>query len=177
MIVKTQRARSVRPQRDVTLQPIHMGEAASDDGDTGEAKGGDEVVPMGEPLRDQDGEWEVIDTDTRPVWEKMQEKIKRLSEKVAIHFEDRNENESRKQPIVKAPLQPTKEEIEQHQTTHIPYAPWCKHCVAARAVRRQHPHKGGGAMIVPDVDCDTNEPMKVSLDYMYLHERTGKQET
>ena len=29
-------------------------------------------------------------------------------------------------------------------------------------------------MIVPDVDNDTKGPMKVSLDYMYLHERIGK---
>ena len=72
------------------------------------------------------------------------------------------------------PKLPTKEEVERHQATHTPYAPWCKHCVTARAVRRRHPHRGRGAVIVPDVDSDTTGPIKVSLDYMHLHERNGR---
>ena len=75
---------------------------------------------------------------------------------------------------MKAPPQPTRAEIEQHKSTHTPYASWCKHCVAARAIRRDHPTKGSGAAIVPDVGNNIEGPIKVSMDYMYLYERTNK---
>ena len=51
---------------------------------------------------------------------------------------------------------------------------WCKHCVAARAARRQHSTKGRGAIIAPDVDNGSEGPIQVSMDYMYFHERGGK---
>ena len=155
IIVQKERAQSVRPREDKTLQPLHGVDVASDGEETEEAKVNESVVP-------EEG------------WKQISDKVEELAEKVAIHFEDENQNESRKPPIIRAPPQPTKEELERHQTTHTPYAAWCKHCVAARVVRRQHPHRGRGAIIVPDVDGDIQGPIKVSLDYMYLHDRMGK---
>ena len=37
------------------------------------------------------------------------------------------------------PITPTREERERHQLTHIPYAVWCRHCVACRG--RNLPHR------------------------------------
>ena len=83
-------------------------------------------------------EAETVDTDTRPVWEKMHDQVEDLNVRVARHFEDSNDADEWKVPMVKSPLQPTKEEWLQHQLIHTPYAPWCKHCVAARAARADH---------------------------------------
>ncbi len=30
------------------------------------------------------------------------------------------------------PYQPTKEEVDQHNLTHLPYRSWCRHCVRGR---------------------------------------------
>ena len=76
-------------------------------------------------------------------------------------------------PIIRVPDKPTKEEWERHQITHTPYAAWCPHCVAARNARRNHPTHGRKGKIVPDTETEEG-PTKVSMDYMYLHERVGK---
>ena len=113
------------------------------------------------------------DIDTRPAWEQLQDKAEELTKKVARHFEDQNDAEGENNPFVKPPPQPTAEEWERHQTTHTPYAAWCKHCNAARAVRRNHARIKQRAHITKDVDEDRDGPVKISLDYMYLHERKG----
>lgn len=45
--------------------------------------------------------------------------------------------------------------------------------MAARNARRQHPSRGRKAKLVPDTEKGDG-PTKVSMDYMYLHERAGK---
>ena len=85
----------------------------------------DEEVELTNVIEDK-----VIDTDTRPVWEKLHDKIKDLTVKVARHFEDQNDQTAWKVPMVKAPPQPTNDEWDRHQFTHTPFAPWCKHCNA-----------------------------------------------
>ena len=85
-------------------------------------------------------------------------------------FDDEHGMQYRDPPMAKPPPMPTKEQFERHQTTHTPFAPWCKDCSAARAVRQQHPPKGRKAIIVPDIQTGAG-PTKVSIDYMYLHER------
>ena len=174
IISETKRARTVRLDIDVNLQPVYGGARASGEGKTEGAAASEEVEQNGEPSQDQDREGEVIDTDTRPIWEKMQDKVEELADQVTRHFEDDNGRDGRKPPVIKAPLQPTREQFEQHQATHTPYAAWCKYCAAARAARRQHPKKGRGAMIVFDTDGNIDGPIKVSIAYMYLSERTGK---
>ena len=44
-----------------------------------------------------------IDTDTRPIWEKVQDKTEELTTKAARHFEDKNDAEGESAPIVKPP--------------------------------------------------------------------------
>ena len=115
-----------------------------------------------------------VDTDARPVWEELQDKAEKLEEKVARYFEDKNDEDGNKPPVVKAPQQPTAEEWERHQVTHTPYAPWCHHCNAARDVRRHHQRAKTNARLVRDVDADQTGPVKLSMDYMYLHDRRGQ---
>ena len=97
-----------------------------------------------------------------------------LNVRVARHFEDANEDGKWKPPMVKSPLQPSREEWLQHQLTHTPYMPWCKHCIAARAVRANHQCARLRAQLVPDTDKSENGPVKISMDYMYIHERVGQ---
>lgn len=146
-----QRARTVRPKSDITksfINPLHdnLGDA------------GAEEIAKDEVEHDE--------------WEDVAKKVEELETKLAEQFEQENENETRATPI-KAPAKPTREQWERHQVTHIPYAPWCPHCLVARNVRRQHPSHGRGSKIVPDIESGEG-PTKVSLDYMYSHERAGK---
>ena len=58
--------------------------------------------------------------------------------------------------------------------THTPYEAWCPHCVAARAVRRDHPSKKPKAHIVADTGESIEGPVTISMDYMYLHDRAWR---
>ena len=118
-------------------------------------------------------EQEEVD-DQEKEWRQVNQKVEELADQIVRQFDDANEQSGRTPQIIKAPPQPTTAEFEQHQATHTPYAAWCRHCAAARAIRRQHPKKGRGAIIVPDVESGIDGPIKVSIDYMYLHERSGR---
>lgn len=57
---------------------------------------------------------------------------------------------------------------------HTPYEAWCPHCVAARAIRRNHPQQKNRAHIVKDIDMSKEGSVTISMDYMYLHDRIEK---
>ena len=40
--------------------------------------------------------------------------------------------------VRRGPVEPTREEIEQHNIAHLPFRNWCEHCVKGKAV--SHPH-------------------------------------
>ena len=134
---------------------------------------------VGEPGENKTKEKEVVETEAthtgsgKPNWEEIQDQVDDLNVRVARHFEDSNDADDWKIPMVKSPLQPTKEEWLQHQLTHTPYAPWCKHCFAARAVRADHKNAKLRARLVPDIDKSENGLVKISMDYMYMHDRVG----
>ena len=107
-------------------------------------------------------------------WSDIAGKVDELHTRMAEHFEDQHDNETKGPPITKAPIQPTREQWERHQITHTPYELWCVHCGAARAVRRNHPKKRTKAHIVPDTDTSEEGPVTISMDHMYLHDRIGK---
>ena len=52
-----------------------------------------------------------------------------------VHVDD-GEEEARAPRAVRDPGQPTQEEREEHDLTHIPYRPWCEHCVRGKAKRK-----------------------------------------
>ena len=111
--------------------------------------------------------------DDEEQWEQVARKVEDLETRVAEQFDDDNGKLKEPPPMIKAPEKPTQLEWDKHQTTHTPFAPWCQHCVAARNARRNHPKQGRKGRIVSDID-DVEGLVKVSLDYMYLHERVGK---
>ena len=96
--------------------------------------------------------------------ENLADKHEDLKMKVEQYSDDNNYNSKSKIPLVSVPSKPTKEEWLQHQATHTPYAPWCKHCEAARAVRHAHPTEGRRAAMVKDVEDPGDPTAKVSID-------------
>ena len=53
---------------------------------------------------------------------------------------------------------PNHEAVESHQLTHIPFAPWCRACIAGRCRETPHFRHGGGeetaaATPVVSLDC------------------------
>lgn len=88
-------------------------------------------------------------------------------------FEGENDIQRGQPFAVKAPTEPTQDEWNRHQTTHIPFASWCPHCLAARNVRRNHPARGRPGRIAPDTESGEGTT-KVSINYMYLFERVGE---
>ena len=162
MTSQTERAQTIRPNKDANLQPVCEDEEASGEGNVEGAEKDEGVVPLKEQGQGQEEQWQQVN-----------QKVEELADQVTRYFNDDNEKNSRQPPTIKAPSKPTKEEWERHQTTHTPYAAWCKHCVAARNVRRNHPSHGRRGKLVPDVERDDG-PTKVSLVHMYLHGRVGK---
>ena len=56
-------------------------------------------------------------------------------------------------------MRPTQEEVNLHNTTHLPYRSWCPHCVRGKARRRNHrmrKRKEQGGVPV------------ISMDYIWL---------
>ena len=69
---------------------------------------------------------------------------------------------------VKLAEEPSKEEVELHNLTHIPAKPWCPICIAAKAGRA--PHRA-----VPP-DEKTRAPTTIALDYLHLKADCTKEE-
>ena len=101
-----QRAKSVSPveaKGSQDLMPTNaQGKAREDDA---MSAGGDnfEVPPQHGTTNDNVEEKKEVDTDTRPNWEKMQDKVEDLIGRAARHFEDNNDRRGDGPPIVTAP--------------------------------------------------------------------------
>ena len=63
------------------------------------------------------------------------------------------------------PGQPTRREREEHEVTHLPYRPWCQHCVRGKAKSSQHRRSENTA--------DRQVPV-VAMDYTFF--KTYEQE-
>ena len=132
-----QRESSVRPREtkdDQHLQPLHEGESGG---------------PEAESDNENNEAWEGGNEEQI---EELDNKYQQLKDKVEEYFDDGNGTNYRTPPMVMTPKTPTRREYELHQITHTPFAPWCKHCMVARAVRSKHPAKGRRAIIVPDTE-------------------------
>ena len=126
MTMWSQRARVVRPPKGDNLDnllPIEEEESGDLEAKKYEAEGG------GTEERKQE---EGAPTEA---------KVEDLQRRLAEYFEDSNGLQAKDPPRFKAPDQPTKEQWERHQIIHIPCATWCKHSLAARAIRHQHPSR------------------------------------
>ena len=125
------------------------------------------------PLQEDSGDVGADKVAENKDWEKTAEKMEELEIRIVEQFENANEQDAREAFVIKAPVKPTQEQWERHQATLTFYGPWCLHCLAARNVRRKHPTRGRGGKIVLDTEKGDG-PTKVSLYYMYFHERIGQ---
>ena len=72
---------------------------------------------------------------------------------------------------------PSKEDVDSHMVTHIPYRSWCDHCVRGRAVNDHHQRGKSEESSVPVISIDyayfgeTSEERKSRKD----KERTGEE--
>ena len=66
----------------------------------------------------------------------------------------------------RAPIKPSKEEVDEHMLTHLPFRSWCPHCV--RGKPRGKPHKRA--------EEEPRELPTVALDYTFMRESREKYE-
>lgn len=104
------------------------------------------------------GETEGIEKENEGWGSEIEEEFERQE------LEDRRETEESRIRIRKTrnslKREPTREEMERHNETHVPFQHWCEQCVMGKA--QGNPHRRGG-----DEEC--NRPV-VSIDYSYAKE-------
>ena len=71
--------------------------------------------------------------------------------------------EARVPRAARDPGEPSDEERQRHECTHLPYRSWCRYCVHGRMQNPPHQSHVGGAHDVPEV----------ALDYCFLNKDTG----
>ena len=64
---------------------------------------------------------------------------------------------------LRKPLQPTQQEIDEHQITHVPYRDWCAHCVRGKAHTAPHLKSAGSKL--------PEQRPTIAMDYFYLGKR------
>ena len=79
---------------------------------------------------------------------------------------DDSAEEGQQAKAIRAPNEPTKQEIEDHELTHIPFRDWCVHCCKGKS--RSNPHRTNKNNAEED---EENAVTTVSMDYMYLMEK------
>lgn len=87
-------------------------------------------------------------------------------ERDVVEVDDANEGVVIK--TLRRPEEPTKQEVEEHESSHIPYRKWCPSCVSGRGRSLQH------SKVSDKEEEDTDVPT-VAMDYGYLNEE-GKSE-
>ena len=53
-------------------------------------------------------------------------------------FDDESGGEARKMKRIVDPHLPSKDEVEEHNLTHLPVRNWCKHCMRGRGKHLAH---------------------------------------
>ena len=81
--------------------------------------------------------------------------------------EDMQEQECSKPRMAKRPGEPSKQEWEEHQLTHVPFRDWCPHCVRGKAKAGTHEAK--------EKEKGRDEEV-LALDYMYMTSGNGEPE-
>ena len=76
------------------------------------------------------------------------------------------EEEAKGARLIRAPLKPTREEVELHMATHLPFRSWCPHCIRGKSKGKPHNKSKEKIKEIPTV----------AVDYMYMRERQEKHE-
>ena len=74
--------------------------------------------------------------------------------------------EAQEARIIKAPSKPSKEEVDKHMATHIPFRSWCPHCVRGKS--KGKPHKR--------TSQENREIPIVVMDYMFMDDTQNEGE-
>lgn len=69
--------------------------------------------------------------------------------------------------VAEIPKQPAARERALHETTHIPYRPWCQHCVATRSYGDHH------AGVADPEHAAQRERRTIQADFIFCEERGG----
>ena len=73
--------------------------------------------------------------------------------------------EAAKVRLLPSPTPPSRQEMLEHNISHMPFRSWCPHCVAGKAKANKHVHTGG---------LEASETPVVSMDYMFMGDRSSE---
>ena len=95
--------------------------------------------------------------------DKVEENAKAVSPEIgdACGSAGQNSEEARKSFGIRIPVKPSKQEVEEHERTHLPFRDWCKHYVYGRGGNLPHNSR--------KQDEENSNP-KTFWDNMYMHE-------
>ena len=82
-----------------------------------------------------------------------------------VEGQGEQEEEHERQRVVRRPDSPTKLEIAEHNVSHIPFRPWCRHCVNGKGKRRQSLNLKGAFA--------EGHVARVRMDYSPLDDKSG----
>ena len=92
-------------------------------------------------------------------------KTGQANEEAGKDLPEDNVEEAAAVPKLRGPAEPTKEEIEEHMISHMPYRSWCPHCVRGRGRNLAHRQR--------DKDEDPTVPT-LSADYAFMGKDDNK---
>ena len=79
---------------------------------------------------------------------------------------DEEQEEGERPKKIRTDSKPSKEEVEEHMLTHMPYRSWCEHCVKGKAKGKPHAR----------ANREEGETPVVSIDYMFMSDNQEQEE-
>ena len=68
--------------------------------------------------------------------------------------------EARRVKTASVPTKPSKEEVDEHMITHLPFRSWCPHCVRGKSKGKPHGKATNGNREIPTI----------ALDYTFMYD-------
>ena len=65
-----------------------------------------------------------------------------------VHVEEESEEDSAELKHAKDIASPSRDAVEQHRVTHLPYRSWCKQCVMGRGIGKPHATVAGKSSVL-----------------------------
>ena len=100
-------------------------------------------------------------------------------EMLAAHSVKHNLSKELQRPVNQPgiPDQPTEQEVQEHNTTHIPFKPWCELCIAHKGRQDKHHLESHSASTFSVVSFDfgyADRGTDDSLTVLFMHDRSTK---
>ena len=86
-----------------------------------------------------------------------------IREEGLVHSDEQDMGDVRQMKKLIDPKLPSREEVESHEMTHLPFRNWCRHCVKGRGV--EAPHRS--------VDRDERGIPEIHVDYAFPNSEVG----